>query len=327
MMPALRHWAFALAFTALAGGAASASPREVTPREITIVANNAKLDAANALRTEFLHGTDGRIAVDVRVGPTLGSEGDLVTAVRKGEADIALLTGAVIPNAVPLYGVFDVPFLFRDAAQARRVIAGPVEARIAEAFPKSGLVLLGIGEQGFRDITNSKRPIVTPADLHGLTMRVIPNDLYKMAFEAFGARVVPMDFTLLHAALIDGRVDGQENPTSSVWSSGFQDAQRYLSLSHHVYSTVGIIMNKDTYDTLGPEDRAALAAAVQVARARLQEGADKDNAASLAELRKAGMVVNDHVERDAFLAALAPLEPEFDKRFGHDLLEQIRQTP
>jgi tripartite ATP-independent transporter DctP family solute receptor len=319
-MTAIRLGALALALAALTAG-----PLAASPRSISIVANG-RLSSGEAMRKDFMARTDHRISVDLRVGPTFGSEGEILNAVRAGSVDIALLTGAFISPVVPRYGVFDVPFLFRDAAHVRAVIDGPVEKRIAEAFPAEGLVLLGIGDQGFREMTNSKRPIREPADLRGLRMRVIPNELFTMTFKTLGADVVPLDFTLLHGALLDGRVDGQENPPSSIVSAGFQDSQRFMTMTDHVYGTIGIVMNKETYDSLDPADRDALIQSVIPAETDMRAVAERDNDAGLAALRKTNMQIVDHADRAAFLTALAPLEPEFDRRFGHDLLTQIRDT-
>src|ERR1700746_669759 len=126
---------------------------------------------------------ENHLAIDERGGSTLASETAILAATRNGVVDLAVLSGSVVSSAVPEFGVFDVPFLFRHSAQAKAVADGPVGTALAKRFADSGLVLLAIGKQGFRNITNSKRPIRSPEDLKGLKIRVLPNDIYQMTFK------------------------------------------------------------------------------------------------------------------------------------------------
>jgi TRAP-type transport system periplasmic protein len=221
--------------------------------------------------------------------------------------------------------VFDIPFLFRDAAHAKAVAQGPVGAAIAAKFADKGLTLLALGKQGFRNITNSKRPIRTPDDLKGLRIRVIPNDIYVMTFKALGAEVVPMEFPLVYAALRDGRLDGQENPVPTIASSRFYEVQKYLSLSGHFFAPIGVVANRAMFEQLDPTDQAALIAAARAA-AEVTWQAQLD-APKLEQVRHGGMEVIENVDRQSFVAALKPLDQEFEKRFGKDLIAAIRSTP
>jgi tripartite ATP-independent transporter DctP family solute receptor len=266
-----------------------------------------------------------RLVIDLRGGGTgnLGSENAVLEAVGQGAVDIAVLTGPVVTPVVPEFGVFDVPFLFRDAAHVKLVAEGEIGRGIAAKFTARGLVLLAIGEQGFRHLTNAKHPIRTPGDLKGLKIRVLPNEIYKMTFQALGADVVPMEYSLVHAALKDGRIDGQENPFKTMVAAHMAEVQRYLSLSSHFFSPVAFVMNRDSFASLDPVDQAiVLESARSAAEATRALGA-RETAENLAVLTQAGMQVNE-IDRDAFIKATAPLEPEFEKRFGKDLLAAIR---
>src|SRR5262245_26529182 len=179
-----------------------------------------------------------RFIVDGRSGNALGGEPIILAATRSGALDASVLTGGVVSAVVPELSVFDIPFLFRDEAHAKVVMQGPIGAQIAAKFADKGLVLLALGKQGFRHMTNSKHPIRTPADVKGLTIRVIPNETYKMAFQALGANVVPMDFPLVYGALKDGRLDGEENPLTTISTSRFFEVQKYLSMSGHFFAPV-----------------------------------------------------------------------------------------
>jgi tripartite ATP-independent transporter DctP family solute receptor len=282
---------------------------------------------ADGFRQKLIELTAGDLAMDERGGNALGSEGAIVTAIRFGALDLAVVTGSVVTSAVPELGVFDIPFLFRDAAQAEAVVHGPVSSAIANKFADKGLVLLAIGKQGFRQITNSKRPIRVPADLNGLKMRVLPNEIYQMTFKALGADVVPMDFPLVYGALKDGRIDGQENPIATIAAGRLEEVQKYLTLTKHFFAIIVFIANRDTFERLNATDQAAIITAAQAgADATWRTGAEAE-AKNIDHLRDAGMEIVETTDRQPFIDAMKPLEPEFERRFGKALLSTIRSTP
>jgi TRAP-type transport system periplasmic protein len=300
-----------------------ASPRMVS------VAYNSSLQNPQQVGYEAFHEkllalSGKRIVVDSRVGNALGSEGALLSGVSSGAVDVAVVSGGVVSAVVPAMGVFDIPFLFSDETQARSVMSGPVAAKVAAKFLDKGLVLLALGRQGFRELTNSRHPIRTPADLKGLKIRVIPNETYLMAFKALGADVVPMDFPLVYAALKDGRLDGQENPPATIASNHFNEVQKYITLTDHFFAPIVFVANRAMFEQLDPADQEAL---IEAAKA----GADATwnmqlDVAKLKYLHEAGMDITDKIDRQAFVDAVKPLDPEFEKRFGKDLIAAIRST-
>jgi tripartite ATP-independent transporter DctP family solute receptor len=291
---------------------AAASPRMIS------------ISAGPELFRQKLAATPGnRFIVDGRSGNALGGENVVLEATRSGALDVAVLTGGVVSAVVPEMSVFDIPFLFRDEAHAKAVMQGPVVAKIAPSFASKGLVLLAFGKQGFRHMTNSKHPIRTPADVKGLTIRVIPNETYKMAFEALGAKVVPMDFPLVYGALKDGRLDGEENPLTVIANSRFFEVQKHLTMTGHFFSPVAFIANREMFEHLEPADQEALIAA---AKAGAEATWQAQDAAKLDEMRGAGMQVVDTIDRQAFVDAVKPLDPQFEKRFGKELIAAIRST-
>jgi len=239
--------------------------------------------------------------------------------------DMSVISGGVVSAAVPALGVFDIPFLFRDAAHAKAVAQGPVGAAIAAKFADKGLTLLALGKQGFRHITNSKRPIRTPDDLKGLKIRLIPNEMYLMSFKALGAEVVPMEFPLVYAAMKDGRLDGQENPIPTIANSRFYEVQKYITLDAHTFAPVAFVANRAMFEQLDPADQAVLIAAAKAAAEATWQAQLDDK--KLEDLRKGGMEVIDKFDRQPFVDAIKSLDPEFEKRFGKDLIAAIRSTP
>jgi TRAP-type transport system periplasmic protein len=305
------------------------SPGQASPAVLSLVFDsqigNPQQIGAAALRKEIIGRLGERIVIDLRGGGTgnLGSENAVLASVQLGAVDIAVLTGPVVTPVVPEFGVFDVPFLFRDAAHVKLVADGEIGRGIAAKFTDHGLVLLAIGEQGFRHITNSKREIRTPDDLKGLKIRVLPNDVYKMTFQALGADVIPMEYSLVHAALKDGRIDGQENAFQTMVAAHIYEVQRDLSLSGHFFAPIAFVMNRDSYAALDPADQASFLEAARSAAEVTRVAGAADAAKNLAVLKQGGMTVTE-IDRAAFVKALAPLEPEFEKRFGKDLLAAIR---
>jgi tripartite ATP-independent transporter DctP family solute receptor len=300
-------------------------PVAASPRLVSL-AFNSQLHSPQQVGADELHqklaaAAGKHIVLDERATNALGSENAILAATQSGAVDVAVLSGSVVPEL----GVFDIPFLFRDAAHAKAVAQGPVGAAIAAKFGDKGLTLLAIGRQGFRNVTNSKRPIRTPEDLKGLKIRVIPNPIYQMTFKALGAEVVPMEFPLVYTALKDGRLDGEENPVPTIAGSRLYEVQKYLTLTGHFFAPIAFIANRAMFEQLAPDDQAALIAAAK-AGAELTWQAQLD-ATSLELVRSNGMEVIEKVDRQPFIDAVKSLDPEFEKRFGKDLLVAIRSTP
>jgi TRAP-type transport system periplasmic protein len=297
----------------------AASPTTASPRMISVASG------PDIFRQKLASAPGKPFVLDERSGNALGGENIVLAATRSGALDVAVLTGGVVSSVVPELSVFDIPFLFRDEAHAKAVMQGPIGSKIAAKFADKGLVLLALGKQGFRHMTNSKHPIRSPADVKGLTIRVIPNETYKMAFQALGAKVVPMDFPLVYSALKDGRLDGEENPLTTISSSRFNEVQKYLTLTGHFFAPMAFVANREMFEQLSPTEKEAMIAAAKAgAEATWQAQVDD---VKLKELRAAGMDVVEKVDRQAFVDAVKPLDAEFEKRFGKELIAAIRSTP
>jgi TRAP-type transport system periplasmic protein len=315
----------------LTAGLRLADPAGASPRLISLVYSSLyqapQQVGGDRLRQKLMESSGNQILFDTRAGGSVGSENAILAATQSGAVDISVLTASVVSSTVPALGVFDIPFLFRDAAQAKAAANGPAGAAIAAKFTEKGLVLLAIGKQGFRNITNSKRPIREPADLKGLKIRVLPNPVYQMTFKALGAEVVPMEYPLVYGALKDGRIDGQENPLQTIAGSRLQEVQKYLSLSSHFFAAIVFVANREMFEKLDPADQALLIAAARQGADATWDGGNDAEAKRLDLLRSEGMEVIETINRQAFVDAVKPLDPEFEKLFGKDLLTAVRSTP
>jgi tripartite ATP-independent transporter DctP family solute receptor len=268
--------------------------------------------------------TNSRYKVQTFYSGALGAERESVEGVQLGTLDLTLTSTGPLPNFVPEVAILDIPFLFRDYAHARAVLDGPIGQELLTKFPPKGMVGLAWGENGFRHMTNSKRPVNLPDDLKGLKMRTMENPIHIEAYRQFGILPTPMAFTEVFTALQQGTVDGQENPLSVITAAKLDQVQKYLSLTGHVYSPAVFLMNKAQWDKLSEADKQAFLDAtregVKANRARV----DDDERRAVADLRAKGMLVVDNVDRGRFQIVLAAVYVDFGKRFGQVNIDRIK---
>jgi tripartite ATP-independent transporter DctP family solute receptor len=268
--------------------------------------------------------TGGRYKVQTFYNGSLGGERESIEAVQLGTQELAFSSTGPVPNFVPETKILDVPFLFRDKAHARAVLDGPIGQEMLTKFDAKGFKALAWAENGFRHMTNSKRDVKAPEDLKGLKMRTMENPVHIAAYKGFGIITTPMAFPEVFTALQQGTVDGQENPLSVIIAAKFDQVQKHLTLTGHVYSPAIFLMNKASFEKLSAADKQAFIAAAKegtkVNRARV----DEDDAKGVADLRAKGMTVIDNVDKARFVQALAPVNAEFEKQFGKANLDRIR---
>jgi tripartite ATP-independent transporter DctP family solute receptor len=281
--------------------------------------------AGTAFADEIARRCGDRLRVDLYPNAVLGGEVEMLKAVQIGALDLAIITGAPLPNVLPEAGVFNIPFLFRDAAHGRAVLDGSIGRAYLDKFRTTNMVGLAWGENGLRHITNSRRPIREPQDLKGLRLRLPQSDVMLAGFRDLGADPAPLPFPQVFDALKQGRFDAQENPLATIRSSGFDKVQHHLSLTGHVYDPAVVLASLDVVEDVGPEDTAILADAARLAADASRRYGDRENTEGLAALIRAGMRVVTDPDRGAFAQALIPAAPEFDRMFGADLINQIRQ--
>jgi tripartite ATP-independent transporter DctP family solute receptor len=246
--------------------------------------------------------------------------------VQLGTQELAHNSTGPVPNFVPETRILDVPFLFRDKAHARAVLDGPIGQELLEKFESKGFKALAWTENGVRHMTNNKRPVNEPNDLKGLKMRTMENPVHVAAYKGLGIVTTPMAFPEVFTALQQGTVDGQENPLSVIMASKFDQVQKHLSLTGHVYSPCLILMNKASFEKLSAADKSAFIEAAKEAAKANRARVDADDAKGVSELRAKGMTVIDNVDKAKFVAALSTVNAEFEKQFGKANLDAIRNA-
>ena len=306
------------------GGVTAVSAQTTMRISISVAQNSHQGIAIDTFAKEVEKRTAGRYKIQTFYSGALGGERESIEAVQLGTQELAFSSTGPIPNFVPETKILDVPFLFRDKAHARTVLDGPIGQDMLTKFDAKGFKALAWGENGVRHMTNSKRDVKSPEDLKGLKMRTMENPVHIAAYKGLGIVTTPMAFPEVFTALQQGTVDGQENPLSVIMAAKFDQVQKHLTLTGHVYSPAIFLMNKASFDKLSAADKQAFIDAakegVKLNRARV----DADDATGVTELRAKGMTVIDNVDKSKFVAMLAPVNAEFEKQFGKANLDAIR---
>jgi tripartite ATP-independent transporter DctP family solute receptor len=235
----------------------------------------------------------GKIKVRIYPGGTLGGEQQVASAMQGGTVEVSMMAPAQLVGNVKEFLVLDFPFAFANEREADSVLDGPLGTKLLDLMPAKGLVGLAYMEQGYRSITNSKRPINKLEDIQGLKIRTILNPLYIDMLNALGANAVPMAFPELYTALETKTVDGQENPYSTVEASKFYEVQKYFSNTRHIYNPQLLLSGKRFWDTLSAEEKKIFEDAAVETRDYQRKVAREMDEKSRAFLIKSGMQIND----------------------------------
>jgi TRAP-type transport system periplasmic protein len=261
------------------------------------------------------------VAIEYFDGGTLGDEIVHMEMVRTGQLDVIPI-GSDAVQLDAKWAIFDMPFLIPDRDVALRILEGEIGQQLAQSMRESAnLQVLGFGEIGFRNITNNVRPVVTPADLQGLKLRVPGSKTRILAFEKLGATPVTMNIGELYLALQQGTVDGQENPLANIKAFSWHEVQDYLSLSSHVYTPITLVMNGARWDELSDEHKAAVEKAARTAVEYSREFGANADATLLDELSQ-DMQVNE-IDIQAFQEAAKPIWDEIAPIAGEEFTQQV----
>jgi tripartite ATP-independent transporter DctP family solute receptor len=235
----------------------------------------------------------GTIKVREFPNSSLGSEMQQQSALQGGTQEMMSASTTTLVGIVKEFGVLDFPFLFANEKQADATLDGLIGARLLERLPEHGLIGLAYWENGFRNVTNSKRPITRAEDLAGLKIRVMQNPVYMDTFKTVNANPVPMAFGELFTALETKTVDAQENPYSIILGNKFNEVQKYLSVTRHSYNAFIVLMSKQFWDKLSPAEKQIMQDAAAEARSYERQVARAAADRDLAALKAKGMEVNE----------------------------------
>jgi len=249
--------------------------------------------AARLFAKEVEQATGGKMKVRAIGNASLGSDTQMQQALIGGAQEMMVGSTATLVGIVPEMAVWDTPFLFNNVKEADTVLDGPVGDKIKEKLQAKGMVGLVYWENGFRNLTNSKRPVAKLEDLGDIKLRVMQNNVFLDSFKALGANAVPLPFSELFTALETRAVDGQENPFNTVVSSKFYEVQKYLTVTNHVYSPWIVTVSKKWWDTLSAAEKKVLQDAAVKSRDFERKDTREEAVKALADLKTKGMQVNE----------------------------------
>jgi tripartite ATP-independent transporter DctP family solute receptor len=270
--------------------------------------------------------TKGRVTIKVHHTRQLGDERQVVEGLQLGTIHLTVVSTGPLGGFVPEMNVVDLPFLFRDTEHAYKVLDGEIGQRLLKKFDAVGIKGLAYWENGFRQITTTKKPVQQPGDMKGLKIRVMENKIHQAAFRQVGADATPMAWGEVFTSLQQGLLDAQENPTPIVWAFKLYEVQKYLSLTNHVYSPAPLLMSKATWDRL-PADlqKTLFDTATEVTKFQRDLLQEQDRK-FLGELKTKGMVVIENPDRAAFRKAMEPVFEQYQGQFGKDFVQRIVNT-
>lgn len=272
--------------------------------------------------------TNGRIAVKLFPGGTLGGDLQTVSALQGGTVEMTVLNAGILSAQTKEFGIYDFPFLFASPQEADAVTDGPFGKKLLDKLQAKNLVGLGYWELGFRNLTNSKKPITKAEDIAGLKIRVIQSPIYIDMFNALGANAVPMPFPELYTAMEQKAVDGQENPFSTILSSKFAEVQKHLTITRHMYNPQAVIVSKKFWDSLNPADQKAVTEAMAEATTFQRSVSRSQADVALDELKKAGMQVTEFspAEVDKLRAKVKPVVEKHSDKVGAETVQEVYAT-
>ena len=278
--------------------------------------------------TEFAKRANEKLGdeAEVRVygSSQLGSDTQMLRKLKLGTIDMSL-PSTVMSSVAPSFALFEMPFLVDNREHMARIRESElISGKLDEAAASQNYKILGVWENGFRNITNNERPISSPDDLNGIKLRT-PNGQWRVRmFKSYGANPTPMPYSETFVALQTGAVDGQENPLAQIYPARFYEVQDYLSLSHHVY-TPAYVLAGASWQRMSEDVREILketAQEMQPVALEMGEQLDED---LLTKLKDEGMKVND-IDRQSFVDASTPIYDQFESDVddGEAMIKEVR---
>ena len=259
--------------------------------------------------------SNGRITVELFGDGQLGNDKSMMEALQMGTLDMTMPSSSPVSEFTKAFLAFDLPFLFTTPEQADKVLDGASGKEILKTLDTVNIVGLCYFENGFRNITNSKHPVKTVADLSGLKIRTMQNPIHLETFKLWGANPQPMAFNEVFTALEQKTLDGQENPNTLIYDAGFYEAQKYLTISHHFYTPYVLMIGKKSWDKLSAEDQQLIQRCADEAKIFQRETNRRLDAEYLQKIKDHGLIV-DTLSPEEISKMKAIAQPVYDKFSG-----------
>jgi len=282
--------------------------------------------AAKVFAEQVEKASQGKMKVRAIGAAALGSDVQMQQALIGGAQEMMVGSTATLVGITKEMALWDTPFLFNNTKEADAVLDGPVGTKVMDKLQPKGLVGLAYWENGFRNLTNSKRPVNRMEDLDGIKLRVMQNNVYLDSFKLLGANAIPLPFSELFSALETKTVDGQENPYNTILSSKFYEVQKYLTVSNHVYSPWIVLVSKKWWDGLSKDEQKILVDAAKASRDFERKDTREEGAKALADLKAKGMQINELPASEAgrMRGKLSKVNAEIAANVGPDLWKETQ---
>ncbi len=296
-MTFLRRTLIAATTAALLGASLSALAQDIKPRLIRFgyglneQSNQGR--AAKVFAEAVEKASGGKMKVRAIGAAALGPDTQMQQSLIGGAQEMMVGSTATLVGITKEMALWDSPFLISSAKEADALLDGPVGDKVRAKLQEKGLVGLAYWENGFRNLTNSKRAITKMEDLDGIKLRVMQNNVFLTSFKTLGANAVPMAFSELFSALETNTVDGQENPFNTILSSKFYEVQKYMTVTNHVYSPWIVLVSKKWWDQLSKDEQKILQDAAKISRDFERKDTREEASKAVADLKAKGMQVNE----------------------------------
>ncbi len=282
--------------------------------------------AAKFFAEDLAKRTGGKLRAKGFASASLGNDNQMQNALIGGAQEMTVVSTATLVGIEDSFGIYDLPFVFRSEQEADAILDGSFGKKLSAKLESKGLVGLVYWENGFRNLTNSKRPITKMEDMQGVKLRVMQNPVYIDMFNGFGANAIPLAFAELFTALESHTVDGQENPINTIQSSKFYEVQKYLSITKHVYSPWIVLASKKWWDGLNADEKKALQDSAIASRDFERKDSRDTGAKALDVLKQKGMQVTvlSSKELDRLQDAARPAIAKFSANGHADLVKELQ---
>lgn len=252
--------------------------------------------------------TNGEYKIEIYPNGTLGGESDMLDSMSMDMLDMGIITAGPFVNFSKMMGVLDMPFLFANNEEAYQILDGEIGKELLDTLEDAGLKGLAYAERGFRNITNSVRPVSNASDVEGLKLRVMENEVYTATFSALNVNAVPMAWAEALTAMQQGTIEGEENPINVIYSYGLWDyGQKYVTLDRHSYSTAIITMSLEAFNRLDEETQQIFLDAAQEAAEYERAWVADQEADQLQAIKDHGVEVVEDPDIDSFRTAVQPV--------------------
>ena len=267
--------------------------------------------------------SNGEIGVTIFPNGQLGGELEMVSQVRLGSLDIAMVGSGLAANIEPTFSITELPFIWKDSSSAWQVLSGPIGSKILGLMEPKGVKGLGWGVWGFRGFLTNGFGIKEPGNMKGRKMRIVENPLYVQTIRAFGGNPVPMAWPEVYSGLQQKTIDGVETNYHGMGDAKLYEVATDLAVTNHIFTATVYLMNLDRFEGLSKSHQDVIMKAAKAAGETMRDGANKANEDAIAKMKKAGINIITP-DRSAFEARADKVHKKFAVLVGPKLIEEVK---